>query len=236
MHADRRWAGSAVAAAGTVLLLATACAGPSAPADGATGNPSPGAAAPATRTPSAPAAVKSPPNPAFAAVRAKPCPRLTDADKIRGDLITMAAGPREDITVHPGGEPQTVLVKLCNTTGEALRDIALSAQVEWNERDPRLTLERREAPDGDWQPVELVVANDYQPLTGASGARDLPADGTRIVEYRISAAEDAPEYRGRSGAGWFGIHAVRADADPSDMEDMRGGGHKALQLTTAPRE
>ncbi|GJF25870.1 hypothetical protein [Streptomyces sp. HO565] len=234
MHADRRWAGSAVAAAGTVVLLTAACAGPSTPADGDRGNSSPGTSARATRTPSAPAAVKSSPNPGFAAFQAEPCPELTDVDKNRGDLITMAAGPSKDVIVHPGGEPQTVLVKLCNTTSKVLRAIALSAQVEWNyagERAPKLTLERREAPDGDWQPVELRVASDYDPLTGASGARDLPAHGARIVEYRISAAEDAP-----AGGGGFGIHAVRADADPADMEDLRGGGHGAFQLTTAPRE
>ncbi|MBL3669375.1 hypothetical protein JL475_26000 [Streptomyces sp. M2CJ-2] len=234
MRADRRWAGSAAAAAGAVMLFTTACAGPSAPADGVTGDSSPGASASATRTPGAPAAVKSSPNPGFADFQAEPCPELTDDEKNAGYLITMAAGPREGITVHPGGEPQTVLVKLCNTTGEALPGIALSAQVEWNyagERPPKLTVERREAPDGDWRPVELVVANDYQPLTGASGARDLPADGTRIVEYRISAAEDAP-----AGSGRLSIHAVRADADPFDMEDMRGGGNGGFPLTTAPGE
>ncbi|MFF9512370.1 hypothetical protein ACF1BU_36630 [Streptomyces sp. NPDC014724] len=222
MHADRRWARSAVAAAETVILFTTACGGPSALADGDKGKVSP----------STPAAAKSSPNPDFAAFQAKPCPKLTDAGRTRGDLITTVIGPREDATVHPGGEPQNVLVKLCNTTGTALRDIALSAQVEWNyagEQPPKLTVERREAPDGDWHPVELVVAND-QPLTGASGARDLPAHGTRTVEYRISAAEDAP-----AGRGGFGIHAVRADTDPLAMEDIRGGGHGAFQLTTAPR-
>ncbi|MFE9312547.1 hypothetical protein ACFYM5_33760 [Streptomyces sp. NPDC006706] len=211
MHADRRWARSAVAAAGAVIFFITACDGPSALADG-----------------------ESSPNPDFAAFQAKPCPKLTDADKANGHLITTAAGPREGITVRPGGEPQTVLIKLCNTTGKALRDIALSAQVESNyagEQPPKLTVERREAPDGDWHPVELVVANDYQPLTGASGAQDLPAQGTRTVEYRISAAEDAPAGRGR-----LGIHAVRADADPFDMEDMRGGGSGGFPLTTASRE
>ncbi|MEV0693241.1 hypothetical protein [Streptomyces sp. NPDC050388] len=231
MRAARRWTGFAVAAAGAAVLLTTACGRPSAPADGDTGNSSPGASAPASRTPGAPAAVKSPPNPGFADFQAKPCPRLTEADRTNGHLITTVAGPREGVTVHPGGEPQTVLVKLCNTTGEALRGIALSAQVEWNyagERQPELTVERREAPDGDWHPVELAVVNDYQPLTGASGARDLPADGTRIVEYRISAAEDAP-----AGSGRLSIHAVRADADPFDMEDMRGGGSGGFPLTTA---
>lgn len=232
MHADRRRAGSAAAVAGTVMLLATACAGPPAPADGATGNSSPGASTPATRTPSAPAAVKSPPNPGFAAFRAQPCPQLTDVEKTRGDLITMAVGPREDLTVHPGGEPQTVLVKLCNTTGETLPDIALSAQVEGGgERSPQLTVERREAPDGDWHPVELRVANDYNPRMGASGAWNLPARGTRIVEYRISAAEGAP-----AGRGPFMVYSVRAGADLLDMESMRGGGHGAFQLTIAPRE
>ncbi|MFB7323875.1 MULTISPECIES: hypothetical protein [unclassified Streptomyces] len=194
-----------------MIFFTTACEGPSALADG-----------------------ESSPNPGFAAFHAKPCPKLTDADKANGHLITTAAGPRKGITVHPGGEPQTVLVKLCNTTGKALRDIALSAQVESNyagEQPPKLTVERREAPDGDWHPVELVVANDYQPLTGASGAQDLPAQGTRTVEYRISAAEGAPAGRGR-----LGIHAVRADADPFDMEDMRGGGSGGFPLTTAPRE
>ncbi|MGY3202346.1 hypothetical protein [Streptomyces sp. TE5632] len=231
---DRRWAGSAVAAAGAVMLFTTACGGPSAPADddkGSPSSPSPGTSAQATRTPGAPAAAKSSPHPGFAAFQAKPCPRLTDADRTNGHLITTVAGPHEGVTVHPGGEPQTVLVKLCNTTGEALRDIALSAQVEWNyagEREPELTVERREAPDGDWRPVELAVVNDYQPLTGASGARDLPADGTRVVEYRISAAEDAP-----AGSGRLGVHAVRADADPFDMEDMRGGGSGGFPLTTA---
>jgi hypothetical protein len=141
--------------------------------------------------------------------------------------------PREGVTVHPGGEPRTVLVKLCNTTDGELRDIALSAQVELNyarERQPELTVERREAPDGDLKPVELVVANDYQSLTGASGARDLPARGTRVVEYRISAAEDAP-----AGEGQLQVHAVRADADPYDMGDMRGGGTGGFLLRTAPR-
>ncbi|WP_141365601.1 hypothetical protein [Streptomyces sp. 6-11-2] len=194
-----------------MIFFITACDGPSALADG-----------------------ESSPNPDFAAFQAKPCPKLTDGDKANGHLITTAAGPREGITVRPGGEPQTVLVKLCNTTGKALRDIALSAQVESNyagEQPPKLSVERREAPDGDWHPVELVVANDYQPLTGASGAQDLPAQGTRTVEYRISAAEDAPAGRGR-----LGIHAVRADADPFDMEDMRGGGSGGFPLTTASRE
>ncbi|MFF4867110.1 hypothetical protein ACWCRF_27545 [Streptomyces sp. NPDC002405] len=211
MHADRRWARFAVAAAGAAIFFITACEGPSALADG-----------------------ESSPNPDFAAFQAKPCPKLTDADKANGHLITTTAGPREGITVRPGGEPQTVLVKLCNTTGKALRDIALSAQIESNyagEQPPKLTVERREAPDGDWHPVELVVANDYQPLTGASGAQDLPAQGTRTVEYRISAAEGAPAGRGR-----LGIHAVRADADPFDMEDMRGGGSGGFPLTTASRE
>ncbi|MFB7455066.1 hypothetical protein [Streptomyces sp. NPDC056188] len=210
MHADRRWARSAVAAAGAVILFTTACEGPPASADGDKGNPG------------------------FAAFQGKPCPELTAADRTNGYLISTVADPREGITVRPGGEPRTVLVKLCNTTGRAHRDIALSAQVEWNyagERPPKLTVERREAPDGDWHPVELVVANDYQPLTGASGARDLPAHGTRTVEYRISAAEDAPE-----GRGWLGIHAVRADADPLDMKDMRGGGSGGFPLTTAPGE
>ncbi|MFF4794894.1 hypothetical protein ACFY2M_35255 [Streptomyces sp. NPDC001276] len=234
MHTDRRWAGFAVAAAGAVILFTTACEGPSASADGDKGDPSPGASAQATRTHSPPAAAKSSPNPGFAAFQGKPCPKLTAADKTNGYLITTVASPREGITVHPGGEPQTVLVKLCNTTGKALRDIALSAQVEWNyagERPPKLTVERREAPDGDWHPVELVVANDYQPLTGASGARDLSAHGTRTVEYRISAAKDAP-----SGQGGFDVHAIRADANPLDMEDMRGGGHGGFPLTTTPRE
>ncbi|MFJ4550186.1 hypothetical protein ACIP4X_13320 [Streptomyces sp. NPDC088817] len=209
MHADRRWARSAVAATGAVVLFTTACEGTPASADGDKGNPG------------------------FAAFQGKPCPKLTAADRTNGHLITTAAGPREGVTVHPGGEPRTVLVKLCNTTGKALRDIALSAQVESDyagERAPKLTVERREAPEGDWHPVELVVANDYQPLTGASGARDLPAHGTRTVEYRISAAKDAP-----AGRGGFAVHAVRADANPPDMEDIRGGGHGGFPLTTAPR-
>lgn len=234
MHADRDWARTAVAA-GAVVLFATACAGPSALADGDKGNPSPGTSAQATRTPSTPAAAKSSPNPGFAAFQAKPCPKLTDIERTGGDLITTVADPRGGVTVHPGGEPQTVLVKLCNTTGKALRDIALSAQVEWNyagERPPKLTVERREAPDGDWQPVELRMADDYDPLTGASGARELPAHGTRTVEYRISAAEDAP-----AGRGPFMVHAARwTDAHPIDMEDLRGGGHGGFRLTTAPRK
>ncbi|MFE7712037.1 hypothetical protein ACFU6I_41235 [Streptomyces sp. NPDC057486] len=68
-------------------------------------------------------------------------------------------------------------------------------------------------------------------MTGASDARDLPAHGTRTVEYRISAAKDAP-----AGWGRFDVQAIRADADPLDMEDMRGGGHGGFPLTTAPRE
>jgi hypothetical protein len=51
------------------------------------------------------------------------------------------------------------------------------------------------------------------------------------VEYRISAAEDAP-----AGRGGFGIHAVRAAADPLDTEDVRGGGHGGFPLITAPRK
>ncbi|MFD0211236.1 hypothetical protein ACFVH9_19450 [Streptomyces hirsutus] len=233
MHADRRWVRSVVAAAGAVMCFTTACGGPSAPAGGDEDVSSPGTSS-QERAQDTPTAAKSSPNSGFAAFRAKPCPRLTDADETNGHLITTVAGPREGVTVHPGGEPQTVLVKLCNTTGEALRDIALSAQVELNyagEKSPELTVQRREAPDGDWHPVDLIVVNDYQPLTGASGARDLPAHGTRIVEYRISAAESAP-----TGRGWLGIHAIRADADPLDMEDMRGGGSGGFQLTTAPRE
>ncbi|QLJ05252.1 hypothetical protein HZZ00_32340 [Streptomyces sp. NEAU-sy36] len=217
MHVNRVWARSAVAAAaGTAILFGTACEGPSALADGDKGSAS-----------------KSAPNPGFAAFRGKPCPEPTAADRTDGRLITTVVGPEEDVTVRPGGEPRTVLVKLCNTTGTTLRDIALSAQVEWDyagERKPGLTLERREAPDGDWHPVELRVANDYDPLAGASGAKDLPAHGTRIVEYRISAAEDAP-----AGRGGFGIHAVRADTDPSDMAGLRSGGHGTFRLVTAPR-
>ncbi|WP_326800876.1 hypothetical protein OIE49_02655 [Streptomyces sp. NBC_01788] len=234
MYAGRGWASTAVAVAGAVMLFATACEGPSALADGDKGKASPGASTQATRTPATPSGAKSSPNPDFAAFQAKPCPKLTNADLTRGDLITTVIDPREGITVLPGGEPQTVLVKLCNTTGKALRYIALSAQVEWNyagEREPRLTMERREAPDGDWHPDGLRVANDDDPLTGASGARDLPAHGTRVVEYRISAAEDAP-----AGQGRFGIHAVRTDWNPFYTDDPRGGGHGAFQLTIAPRE
>ncbi|MBX9395265.1 hypothetical protein K4749_17090 [Streptomyces sp. TRM72054] len=233
MRADRRWARHAVATAGAVVLFTTGCEGPSALADGDKGGSSPGASAQAKRTASGSAAVKSAPNPGLTAFRAKPCPKPNEAEKTNGHLITTVADPREGVTVHPGGEPQTVLVKLCNTTDKPLREIALSAQVELNyarEQPPKLTVERREAPDGDWQTVELVVANDYQPLTGASGAQDLPAHGTRIVEYRISAAEDAPE-----GQGWLGVHAVRADADPFDAEGMRGGGSGGFPLSTEPR-
>lgn len=218
-----------------MILFTTACEGPSALAGGDKDKPAPGTSVQAERTPSTTAAAKSEPNADFAALRAKPCPKPTEADKTNGHLITTDAGPREGIVVHPGGEPQTVLVKLCNTTDKALRDIALSAQVELNyahEQPPELRVERREAPDGDWQPVELVVVNDYQyqPLTGASGARDLPAHGVRIVEYRISAAEDAP-----TGQGRLDVHSVRADADPFDMEDLPGGGSGGFPLSTTPR-
>ncbi len=227
MHAGRRWARSAVAAAGAVVVFTTACQGPSALADGDKDNSSPGASAQATRTHSPPAAAKSSPNPGFATFQDKPCPKLTAADKANGHLITTVAGPREGITVHPGGEPQTVLVKLCNTTGKALRDIALSAQVEWNyagEQPPRLTVERREAPDGDWHPVELVVANDYQPLTGASGARDLPAHGIRTVEYRISAAEGVPR----------GPGTARYPCRPGRRGPARHGGHAGRRQRRIP--
>ncbi|MBG0855411.1 hypothetical protein I2W78_27105 [Streptomyces spinoverrucosus] len=218
MRADRRWARFAVATAGAVILCTTACEGPSALADGDKDTSSPGTSEQAA------------PNPGFAAFRAKPCPKPGEADKTNGHLITTVAGPSEGAAVRPGGEPQTVLVKLCNTTDQALRDIALSAQVELNyarEQPPKLTVERREAPDGDWQPVELVVANDFQPLTGASGAQDLPANGTRIVEYRISAADDAP-----AGQGWLSVHAVRANGDPFEVGDTRGGGSGGFPLST----
>ncbi|MGX1837508.1 hypothetical protein [Streptomyces diastaticus] len=142
--------------------------------------------------------------------------------------------PEKGVTVRPGGAPATVLVKLCNTTDRPLTNIALSTQLEWSdagERSPGLKVERRETPDGTWRAAELVVANDHQPLTGADGARDLAPGATRVVEYRFRAAEDAP-----SGARPLTIHAVRADADPGDIEELRGGGTGSLPLRVLPRD
>lgn len=104
------------------MCFTTACGGPSAPAGGDKDISPPGTSA-QERAQGTPAAAKSSPNSGFAAFQAKPCPRLTDADETNGHLITTVADPREGVTVHPGGGPRTVLVKLCNTTGEALRDV-----------------------------------------------------------------------------------------------------------------
>lgn len=92
-------------------------------------------------------------------------------------------------------------------------------------------MEHREAPDGRWRTADLVVANDHQPLTGADAARDLAPGATRVVEYRFSAAEGTP-----AGARPLTIHAVRADADPEDIEELRGGGRGGLPLRVLPTD
>ncbi|WP_436736958.1 hypothetical protein [Streptomyces sp. BBFR102] len=175
------------------------------------------------------------PHPGLEAFHAEDCPELTTGEKENGNLITLTHDqPEKGVAVRPGGAPATVLVKLCNTTDRPLPGIALSTQLEWSdagERSPGLKAERREAPDGTWRAAELVVANDHQPLTGADAPRDLAPGATRVVEYRFRAAEDAP-----AGARPLTIHAVRADADPGDNEEMRGGGTSSLPLRVLPRD
>ncbi|WP_143665345.1 hypothetical protein [Streptomyces sp. CS227] len=168
------------------------------------------------------------PHPGLDAFHAQECPELTASEKENGNLLTLAHDqPEVGVSLRPGGAPATVLVKLCNTTDRPLTDIALSIQLEWSdagERDPRLKVEHRETPDGRWRSAELVVANDYQPLRGADAARDLAPGATRVVEYRFSAAEDAP-----SGARPLMIQAVRAD-------EQRGGGLAGLRLSVLPSD
>ncbi|MEU0120352.1 hypothetical protein ABZ114_01425 [Streptomyces albidoflavus] len=168
------------------------------------------------------------PHPGLDAFHAEECPELTASEKENGNLLTLAHDQPEDgVPLRPGGAPATVLVKLCNTTDRPLTEIALSTQLEWSdagERDPRLKVEHRETPDGQWRTAELVVANDYQPLRGADAARDLAPGATRVVEYRFSAAEDAP-----SGARPLMIRAVPAD-------EQRGGGLAGLRLSVLPTD
>lgn len=175
------------------------------------------------------------PHPGLDAFHAEDCPGLTTSERENGNLITLTHDQPEDgVALRPGGDPATVLVKLCNTTDRPLTGIALSAQLEWTdagERGPRLKVEHRETPDGHWRTAELVVANDYQPLRGADAARDLAPGATRVVEYRFSAAEGAP-----SGARPLMIQAVRADADPDDLEELRGGGTHGLRLRVLPQD
>ncbi|MFI8475004.1 hypothetical protein [Streptomyces diastaticus] len=193
-----------------------------------------GGGAPAPRGGGPPPPRGAPP-PGLEAFHAKDCPALTEGEQANGNLISLSHDqPEKGVTVRPGGAPATVLVKLCNTTDRPLTNIALSTQLEWSdagERSPGLKVERRETPDGTWRAAELVVANDHQPLTGADGARDLAPGATRVVEYRFRAAEDAP-----SGARPLTIHAVRADADPGDIEELRGGGTGSLPLRVLPRD
>ncbi|MBL3806688.1 MULTISPECIES: COG1361 family protein [Streptomyces] len=198
-----------------------------------TGCDSPSGAPDAKESPAA--ADSGGPPPGLEAFHAKDCPALTEGEQANGNLISLSHDqPEKGVTVRPGGAPATVLVKLCNTTDRPLTNIALSTQLEWSdagERSPGLKVERRETPDGTWRAAELVVANDHQPLTGADGARDLAPGATRVVEYRFRAAEDAP-----SGARPLTIHAVRADADPGDIEELRGGGTGSLPLRVLPRD
>ncbi|MGW8947081.1 hypothetical protein [Streptomyces koyangensis] len=175
------------------------------------------------------------PHPGLDAFHAQDCPELTGSEKENGNLITLTHDqPEEGVPLRPGGDPATVLVKLCNTTDRPLTGIALSAQLEWSdagERDPLLTVEHRETPDGRWRTADLVVANDYDPLRGADAARDLAPGATRVVEYRFTAAEEAP-----SGARPLTIHAVRAGADPDDAGEQRGGGLGGLRLSVLPKD
>ncbi|CAI4159814.1 hypothetical protein AB0F32_10430 [Streptomyces albidoflavus] len=85
-------------------------------------------------------------------------------------------------------------------------------------------MEHRETPDGQWRTADLVVANDYEPLRGADAARDLAPGATRVVEYRFSAAEEAP-----SGAQPLMIQAVRTD-------ERRSGGLAGLRLSVLPTD
>lgn len=158
------------------------------------------------------------PHPGLDAFRAEECPELTASEKENGNLITLAHDQPEDgVPLSPGGAPATVLVKLCNTTDRPLTGIALSAQLEWTDAG-------EETPDGQWRTADLVVANDYEPLRGADAARDLAPGATRVVEYRFSAAEEAP-----SGARPLMIQAVRTD-------ERRSGGLAGLRLSVLPTD